>query len=520
MLIYTATLLTLLRWRAMENIQNGICQRKRLLLNGGAVERTCLVIPELRGTGGAAGEADGEEVVYELDEMEVYVPLHGPIRLGWVLQRIDHGLYMRTNVYHQILVSIFRKTDVLRSLSPDNLPEQLARVQYSSGTHPNVLCKLTGQSVIEGSFLCVTDEINFYLLMRLAEVQVTASFQDRNVALPLQFMKPTINEASCQLLNVIDVHGNGKQSTCLHSDSGMTYELEDRIFKSSAYGCVQRGWIISSLDESTYLRTTEPYQIVAKRYSKQMILEMVRADNPLTEFAALQYIAGSEHPNVLGQLECLEDDLHYYSIMKFCNGGELTERIDLPSQSAPSGGGVSLNKERQVRALFTQLLDGLEYLQSRGIYHRDLSLENLLITDNNHLLIIDLGMSLWVPYDTLIQTPHFIPKMDPPKGKKQYVSPEALANTHPFDPYRSDLWSVAVILFVLLSGRFPVQVASPLCPFFRCIAGGGIGQIFRKYNIQISREAMDLLAHMLNVEPALRYTIDQIRAHPWMAGGG
>jgi serine/threonine protein kinase len=462
-------------------------------------------------------------MVYELDEMEVYVPLHGPIRLGWVLQRIDHGLYMRTNAYHQILVSIFRKADVLRSLSPDNLTDQLARVQYSSGTHPNVLMKILigsgsqQQNLLEGSFLCVSDEMNFYLLMRLAEVEIIASFQERNVALPLEFMKPTINEASCQLLTVLDIHGNAKQSSCLHSDSGQTYELEDRIFKSSAYGCVQRGWVVSYLDDSTYLRTTEPYQIVVKRYSKQMILERVRADNPLTEFAALQYVAGAEqHPHVLGQLECLEDELHYYSVMRFCEGGELTERIDLP----PAGGGVSLQRERQIRSLFSQLLDGLEYLQSRGIYHRDLSLENLLLTDNSHLLIIDLGMSLWVPYDTLIQTPHFIPKMDPPKGKKQYVSPEALANTHPFDPFRSDLWSVAVILFVLLSGRFPVQVASPLCPFFRCIAGGGIGQIFRKYNIQISREAMDLLAHMLNVEPALRYSIDQIRAHPWMAGGG
>jgi serine/threonine protein kinase len=511
----------------MEDIFSGYCQKKFVLINGKHFERTCLIIPPSSSPSSHSSDfSSSEEMVYEIDDNEIYLPLHGLIRLGYLLYPLDSPhLYSRCSPCPQIVINIFRKSDIMSSLSLDNnLAQQLTLIQYSNGTHPNILCKLhTAPNVVEGSYLCVLDEINCYLLMKIADIQLISSFQDRHVAEPLEFMSPTIQETACRVVNVIDVDGNGKQSTCLMTDlslgsrsggGGVAYEFEDRVYKSAAYGCVQRGWIVSYLDDSTYLRTTELYQIVIKRYSKQMMAETVRADNPFTEFAALQYV-GEGHQNVLGQIACLEDEQFYYSITKFCNGGELTERIEIPS-SASSGGGVNQQKERQVRLLFHQLLDGLEYLQSRGIYHRDLSLENLLITDNNQLLIIDLGMSLWVPYDTLIQTPHFIPKMDPPKGKKQYVSPEALSNSHPFEPYRSDLWSCGVILFVLLSGRFPVQVASPLCPFFRCIAGGGIGQIFRKYQIQISGEAMDLLAHMLSVDPMRRYTIDQIRAHPWM----
>jgi hypothetical protein len=514
----------------MENVSSGYCQKKFVLINGSHQERTCLIIPPSSTSYSSSSYAfSSEEMVYEIDDNEIYVPLHGLVRLGYLLYPLDPPhLYSRSSPSFcpQITVNIFRKSDIMSSLSLDNLSQQLALIQYSNGSHPNIFCKLhTATNVLEGSYLCVMDEMNCYLLMKIADIQLIATFQDRHVAEPLEFMSPTIQMTTCRVVNVIDIHGNGKQSSCLITDpspgagdsGGVAYELEDRIFKSAAYGCVQRGWIVSSLDDSTYLRTTELYQIVIKRYSKQMMTDTIRADNPFNEFACLQYV-GEGHQNVLGQLACLEDEEFYYSIMKFCNGGELTERIQIipPASGGVLQGELLQHKERQVRVLFHQLLDGLEYLQSRGIYHRDLSLENLLITDDQHLLIIDLGMSLWVPYDTLIQTPHFIPKMDPPKGKKQYVSPEALSNSHPFEPYRSDLWSCGVILFVLLSGRFPVQVASPLCPFFRCIAGGGIGQIFRKYQIQISGEAMDLLAHMLSVDPSRRYTIDQIRAHPWM----
>lgn len=545
-------------------LYHGYCDKKYILYNGQKIQRTCLIItspclsPSSPPSSSSSSSFSGinhdtfpytfcsphnptsyNDLIFEIDDHEIYLPYHGPIRCGYLLQLIEYNLYIRTSISYQFLISIFRKNDVLRSLNTSNsleLTQQLCRIQYSTGTHPNCFCKLnTFTNLITGIYFSILDEMNCYLLIRLADIQIISSYQDRNVALPLDFMSPIIHEASCCQLNIIDIHGNSKLSTCIHSDIGITYEIDERIYKTASYGCIYRGWIVTYLDDSTYLRTTELYQIVIKRYSKQMMMETIRADNPLTEFAALQYIGGialnqdgstdhlnTGHPNVLGQLDCLEDDLYYYSIMKFCNGGELTEHIDSLNTGTPplpvSIGGPNLLKERHVRQLFQQLLDGLEYLHARGIYHRDLSLENILITDNNHLLIIDLGMALWVPYETLIQTPHFIPKMDPPKGKKQYVSPEALANTHPFDPYRSDLWSVGIILFVLLCGRFPVQVASPLCPFYRCIAGGGIGHIFKKYNIQITREAMDLLAHMLNAEPMLRFTIDQIRSHPWMVG--
>jgi serine/threonine protein kinase len=118
---------------------------------------------------------------------------------------------------------------------------------------------------------------------------------------------------------------------------------------------------------------------------KQIEWEKVHAmrgrllEDPIKEIAAMQLI-GNCHPNVLGSVEVLQDNDHLYSVMPFCRGGDLfgvvlevserrqaNEAIDWP-------GGMS---EPVARYWFRQILFGLHYLQSRGVCHRDLSLENI-----------------------------------------------------------------------------------------------------------------------------------------------
>jgi len=176
-------------------------------------------------------------------------------------------------------------------------------------------------------------------------------------------------------------------------------------------------------------------------------------EDPIKEIAAMQLI-GNHHPNVLGSMEVLQDHEHLYSVMPFCRGGDLfgvvlevAEKRQL-NEAVEGAGGMS---EPVARYWFRQLLFGLHYLQSKGICHRDLSLENILV-DVNHCLIIDMGMCLRVPYHSPGDNEGRATDVDHGTdrrlivpmgtcGKKNYMSPEIYANKDNFDGFAVDLWS-------------------------------------------------------------------------------
>ena len=209
-------------------------------------------------------------------------------------------------------------------------------------------------------------------------------------------------------------------------------------------------------------------------------------EDPIKEIAAMQLI-GNYHPNVLGSTEVLQDSEYLYSVMPYCRGGDLfgvvlsvaeRRQANEPSEGA---GGMS---EPVARYWFRQLLFGLHYLQSRGICHRDLSLENILV-DVNHCLVIDMGMCLRVPYHcpgepggraTDVEGGDGRRLMVPMGtcGKRNYMSPEIFANRDSFDGFAVDLWAAGVILYIMLTGFPPYDVPSVEDERFEIICNGDL----------------------------------------------
>ena len=106
---------------------------------------------------------------------------------------------------------------------------------------------------------------------------------------------------------------------------------------------------------------------------------------------------------------------------------------------------------------------GLLSLQQKGVCHRDLSLENLVVDEYNNCQIIDFGMSLRVPYssndgsrcDVSHGTLRRLIRPQGTCGKILYISPEVFRNVDPFDGFAIDLWAAGVILFIMLVGLPP-----------------------------------------------------------------
>ena len=90
-----------------------------------------------------------------------------------------------------------------------------------------------------------------------------------------------------------------------------------------------------------------------------------------------------DHPNIILIAEIFETKERYYSVMEYCENGELFNYIVKNRYLS----------EEEASFFFYQLICGLEYIHSLGIVHRDLKPENLLLTKNNLLKIIDFGLS-------------------------------------------------------------------------------------------------------------------------------
>ncbi|KAG7359834.1 serine/threonine protein kinase [Nitzschia inconspicua] len=248
-------------------------------------------------------------------------------------------------------------------------------------------------------------------------------------------------------------------------------------------------------------------------------------EDPVKEIAAMQLV-GNSNPHVLGPIEVLQDGEFLFTVMPYCSGGDL---FGVVVKFAEESGGEVGMPEPVARYWFRQILWGLHHLQSVGVCHRDLSLENVLV-DRENCLIIDMGMCLRVPYNdpsragniTDVTRGNGLRRLMRPQGvcgKHNYMSPEIFSNTAPFDGFAIDLWAAGVILYIMLTGFPPYDQANRTDQRFDLIVKGNLVRQLRSWGIHLSDDAGDLLQSMLQLDPRDRLTLAEVMAHPWVVNG-
>ncbi|KAJ3268432.1 hypothetical protein HDV01_002756 [Terramyces sp. JEL0728] len=193
------------------------------------------------------------------------------------------------------------------------------------------------------------------------------------------------------------------------------------------------------------------------------------------------------HSSVLELYNYFEDSEYVYLVMEYCSNGNLYEYLQ----------SVGYLKEEKVRRVMEQLVEGLLYLHSNGIIHRDLKLSNLLLTDCGNLKIADFGLAV---------------KLSDPDGEQKtmcgtpnYISPEIVSR----NPYglSSDVWAVGCLMVTLLTGSPPFQDAA---------VKNTLDKVSRvEYTLPdfLSREAKDLIRNMLQKDPKKRLLLTEIQRH-------
>ena len=201
------------------------------------------------------------------------------------------------------------------------------------------------------------------------------------------------------------------------------------------------------------------------------------------------------HPNVITVSEIFESDDAYFTIMEYCDGGELFNYIVINKYLS----------EEKSSFFFYQLINGLEYIHSLGIVHRDLKPENLLLTHDHILKIIDFGLSNYFQKDQL-------ELLETPCGSPCYASPEMLSGQS-YNGFKIDIWASGIILFAMLCGFLPFDHKDNDKLFLKIL------ECKIQYPKNLSKMAKDLLKKILVPDPNKRITIPEIKKHPFYLKG-
>lgn len=194
--------------------------------------------------------------------------------------------------------------------------------------------------------------------------------------------------------------------------------------------------------------------------------------------------------------------LKVFIVTELAAGGELLERIVEQGKFS----------EKDARSVIRQVLKGVEYLHMRKVVHRDLKLENILLSDQTPQAIVkiaDFGLARFFADNSELRTVC---------GSPLYVAPEILDIGMSSETYTPavDMWSVGVILFILLSGNSPFENEDEQILFEKIRSGDySMDDCLWDY---ISAGAKDCVRALLVVNTTERMTITEALRHPWILG--
>ncbi|MNO21915.1 Serine/threonine-protein kinase PrkC [compost metagenome] len=186
--------------------------------------------------------------------------------------------------------------------------------------------------------------------------------------------------------------------------------------------------------------------ILLNRYVAIKVLrqQFVNDDEFIRRFRReAQSAASLSHPNIVSVYDVGQEDEVHYIVMEYVEGQNLNEII---KERAP------LQVEESVR-IASQIADALDHAHHNQIIHRDIKPHNILIGRNGRVKVTDFGIARAVSSTTITQTGSVV-------GSVHYFSPEHAKGVTTGE--KSDLYSLGIVLYQMLTGRLPFLGESPI----------------------------------------------------------
>ncbi|XP_058838546.1 uncharacterized protein LOC131694126 isoform X2 [Topomyia yanbarensis] len=213
-------------------------------------------------------------------------------------------------------------------------------------------------------------------------------------------------------------------------------------------------------------------------------------ENLAKTFREISILKVLHHPHITRLYEVMESRNKIYLVTEHAARGEIFDHLVANGRM----------KEEEAARIFSQIISAVDYCHCKGIVHRDLKAENVLLDNEMNVKLADFGFSNTFSEGTPLRTWC---------GSPPYAAPEVFQGVE-YDGPKSDIWSLGVVLYVLVCGALPFDGAT--LHDLRSVVVAG------KFRIPffMSQECEHLIRHMLVVEPEKRYTLRQIGNHKWL----
>ncbi|CAD6243467.1 unnamed protein product [Miscanthus lutarioriparius] len=231
----------------------------------------------------------------------------------------------------------------------------------------------------------------------------------------------------------------------------------------------------------------------------------------------LAQLAGAGNPGVVQTHAVYEDEAWTHTVMDLCTGPDLLEWLGL-RRGAPV-------PEPLAAAIVAQVAQALALCHRRGVAHRDVKPDNILIAGNDgkdeeedsgeaetapRVRLADFGSAAWVGAGGLGRAEGLV-------GTPHYVAPEVVGGGE--YGAKADVWSAGVVMYALLSGGALPFGGESAAEVLAAVLRGSVRFPPRLFS-GVSPAAKDLMRRMICRDEWRRFTAEQVLAHPWIVSGG
>mmetsp|Transcript_48619 Transcript_48619/g.138924 ORF Transcript_48619/g.138924 Transcript_48619/m.138924 type:complete len:364 (+) Transcript_48619:103-1194(+) len=262
-----------------------------------------------------------------------------------------------------------------------------------------------------------------------------------------------------------------------------------------------------------------PRALALRRFRREAVIAgSDRLDSAANAIFAAMAVQQLRHPNIAKVFFAAQDDSSFYLASEHCKHGELFAVLQAGGQ---------IGSERAVREVLSQTLRALAALHERGVAHRDVSLESLLLASDGSIRLSDFGQAVLThaPGEKEVPVP---PSSRGLPGKPCYRAPEA-ERPEPYLASKVDTYACGVLAFTLATGTYPRFSHSSDCWYSKkepascpCFAEGLAPQL-RALGLEeraLSPGLLDLAERLLAPDPGRRPSAREALAHPWLAAAG